>query len=491
MSSSGSNIPLPDVISDLASKTTRGAGWRAIETAGSEGLSFILFIILARLLLPEDFGIVALASSIVLSLQCLLQFGLPESLIQRSNLTEENIHSAMTASFVFGLMLVGLTWVIAWPLAWLLGRPEFPPIFLGMSSVLVLQSLSFPLHGLLRRELNMRAIAIRTLMATSLGGITAASLAFNGFGPWSLVAQQLIVASVGLIMLLRVSKYRPWPFRFKKEALQPLLRVARPVMLGQFATQAARRLDAVALGLFLGNHEVGIYFLVTRVVQAVQMVTQFSIGELTLAVLSRLQDEPERMREGVRRALKLTSYVCLLFFGALSLAAPVLVPVVFGQAMADASEPLRILALFATAGAIISTVVHVLVSANAASTSSWVAVGAALVQLAAVFFAARFGMIPLVIAIGAVQLILVLPSFHLLSSHVGLPRTSLVLDQVPILIGFGVSWLAASMIGQFAGIDSALISSMLSALLFGIVMISIGAFIFRRDWPALFRAKKA
>ena len=475
---------------DLAAKATRGAGWRALETAGSEGLSFILFVVLARLLVPEHFGIVALASSIVLSLQCLLQFGLPESLIQREDLSEKNIRSAMTASFVFGLCLFALTWLLAWPLAWLLGRPEFPPVFLALSSVLVLQSLSFPLHGLLRRELNLKAIAIRTLTATTIGGLTAATLAWNGFGPWSLVAQQLIVASVGLIMLLRVSKIWPWPFQFSRASFSPLIAVARPVMLGQFATQAARRLDAVALGLFLGNHEVGIYFLVTRVIQAVQMVTQFSIGEISLAVLSRLQAEPARMRQGIRRALRLTSYVCLTFFGGLSLVAPFLVPLVFGPAMADASEPLRILALFATAGAVISTVVHVLVSANAATTSSWVAVGAALVQLAAVFVAARFGMIPLVLAIGAVQVVLVLPSFHLLSRHVGLARPVFVMDQVPILLAFGFAWLLATGLMHWMGVGHELLVSVLSAVLFGVVMTALGGLIFRKDLPTLLRHKK-
>ncbi len=477
-------------MTDLAARAARGAGWRALETAGSEGLSFLLFVVLARLLMPEDFGIVALASSVVLSLQCLLQFGLPEALIQREDLDEENIHSAMTASFLWGLILVVFTWIIAWPLAWALGRPEFPVIFLALSSVLVLQGISFPLHGLLRRELNLRAIAIRTLTATSIGGITAATLALNGFGPWALVAQQFTVAIVGLIMLLRVSRHKPWPFKFSKASFEPLLAVARPVMLGQFATQAARRLDAVALGLFLGNHEVGIYFLVTRVVQAVQMVTQFSIGEISLAVLSRLQSEPVRLREGIRRAIRLTSYACLMFFGALSIVAPVFVPVVFGQGMADASEPLKILALFATAGAIISTVVHVLVSANAATTSSWLAVGAALVQLAAVFLAARFGMIPLVLAIGAVQIILVLPAFHLLSRHVGVSRHTLVVDQLPILVAFGVAWLGADWLNMWVQGDNLLISSALSALLFGIVLLLLGLLLFRRDLPALAQRNK-
>jgi PST family polysaccharide transporter len=477
-------------MTDLAAKAARGAGWRALETAGSEGLSFLLFVVLARLLMPEDFGIVALASSVVLSLQCLLQFGLPEALIQREHLTKENIRSAMSASLVWGLVLVAFTWVIAWPLAWALGRPEFPKVFLALSSVLVLQSLSFPLHGMLRRELNLRAIAIRTLTATTVGGATAATLALNGFGPWALVAQQLIVASVGLIMLLRVSKDKPWPFHFTKQSFEPLIAVARPVMLGQFATQAARRLDAVALGFFLGNHEVGIYFLVTRVIQAVQMVTQFSIGEIALAVLSRLQSEPERLREGIRRAIRLTSYACLVFFGGLSIVAPVLVPVVFGEAMGDASEPLRILALFATGGAIISTIVHVLVSANAASTSSWLAVGVALVQLAAVFLAARFGMIPLVLAIGAVQILLVLPAFHLLSRHVGVSRHTLVVDQVPILLAFGVAWLSADWLKMWVQGDNPLISSALSALLFGIVLLSLGLLVFRRDLPALAQRSK-
>lgn len=473
-------------MSDLASKTARGAGWRALETAGSEAISFALFVILARLLLPEHFGIVAMASSIVLSLQILLQSGLPDALIQREELTPQNIRAAITASVILGVALVVFTWLIAWPLAWLLGRPEFPPIFLGLSSVLILQSISFPLHGLLRRELNLRAIAIRTLTATTLGGLTAAYLASRGFGAWSLVVQQFVVAGVGLIMLLRVSPHRPWPLKLDKQALQPLLHIARPVMLGQFATQSARRLDAVALGLFLGNHEVGIYFLVTRVIQAVQMVTQYSIGEISLAVLSRLQHDPERMKQGVRRALRLTGFVCLLFFGGLSLTAPTVVPLVFGPAMADAAEPLRLLALFASAGALITTVVHALVSAGFARQSSVLAVVVSVIQLLAVFLAARFGMIWLVVTIGLVQLVLVVPAYYLLSKHVNLPVTQLFSDQLPILLGFGL----ALIVSVHLSLDGRFFYTIMSAALFTLVMGAAGGLIFRRDLPLLVRSSK-
>lgn len=472
----------PDESHDLIARTQRSAGWRAVETAGSEGVSFVMFIVMARLLVPEDFGLVALASSIVLSFQCLLQFGIPEALIQKASLTEANIRSAMSASLMLGVALLMLAGLLAWPLSLVLGRPEFPPIFLSLACVLILQSLSFPLHGLLRRALDLKSIAIRTLVATTIGGIFAIVLARQGYGPWALVAQQLTVAAIGLLMLLRVSKIRPWPFSFKWASFQPLIAVARSFMVGQFATQAARKLDAVVLGLFLGNHEVGIYFLVTRLIQAAQTVSQFSIGEISLAVLSRLQHDPVRMRNGIRRALRLTGFACLFFFGGLALVSPSFVPTLFGPAMSDAAEPLRILALFATAGALISTCVHVLISAGGNLASARLAVFASIVQLAAVAVAARYGMIPLVYAIGIAQLLMVIPAFILVKRKSGLSLTMLVTDQIVIVAGFVLAWwLSLGVMGSGTG----MMTGAVSVTLFTVAMLVLGALIFRHDLPIL------
>lgn len=471
---------------DLIGRTSRSAAWRALETAGSEGLSFVLFVVMARLLIPEDFGLVALASSIVLSLQCLLQFGIPEALIQRASLSQANIRSAMTASFMLGLALLALAVALAWPLAWVLGRDEFPPIFLSLSCVLVFQSLSFPLHGLLRRALDLKSIAIRTLVATSVGGLVAVTLARSGFGPWALVAQQLTVAGIGLLMLLRVSAIKPWPMQFEWQAFEPLISVTRSFMLSQFASQSARKLDAVALGLFMGNHEVGIYFLVTRLIQAAQTVSQFSIGEISLAVLSRLQHDPQRLRAGIRRAMRLTGFACLYFFGALALVAPAFVPVVFGGQMADAAGPLRILALFASAGALISTAVHVLISVGAARLSTSLAVSASIVQLIAVVVAARYGMTALVYSIGLAQLVMVLPALYLLRQRNSIPMTRFIRDQVPILLAFALAW----WLGFQAGVDDSLARAALGAFVFTAVLVGLGAMIFRQDLSQLLGSRR-
>ncbi len=466
-------------MSELAAKTSRGAAWRAIETAGSEGLSFLMFVLLARLLVPEDFGLVALAGSVVLSLQCLLQFGLPEALIQRPRLHPRSLRAAMAASALLGVALVALSWGLAWPLAWALGRPDFPLVFLSLANVLILQGLSFPLHAVLRRELRLRAIAIRTLTATSVGGAVALTLALNDFGFRALVAQQMTVAAVGLAMLVRASAVKPWQMRLNARALRPLWAVARPVMAGQFANQAARRLDAVALGLFLGNHDVGIYFLVTRVIQAGQMVTQFSIGEIAMAVLSRLQRERARLLAGVRRALRITGFVCLLAFGSLALLAPWIVPLVFGPAMGAAAEPLRTLALFATAGALISTVMHALISVGAAARASWLSVSASLAQLAAVFLAARYGMTILVVAIGLAQLAFVPVAMHQVTRALGLPVRTLLTDQIVLAALATLAFAAA--VSVTGGATTQAAAAISTTLLYVLVMGAGGAWYFRAD----------
>ena len=259
--------------------------------------------------------------------------------------------------------------------------------------------------------------------------------------------------------------------------------VARSFMLGQFATQSARKLDSVALGLFLGNHEVGIYFLVTRLIQAAQTVSQFSIGEISLAVLSRLQHDPVRLRDGIRRALRLTGFACLLLFGGLAVVAPTFVPTLFGEQMGDAAQPLRVLALFATAGALISTCIHVLISAGGSRASSRLAVLAAVLQLAAVFAMARYGMMSLVYAIGITQLLMLVPSFALINRYAGVSVSKLLVDQSLIVTTFILAWLLSTQALPFTG----LAGTLLAPVAFAVVMLAGGAWIFRLDLPLILR----
>lgn len=453
-------------------RVTRSAAWRAVEMAGSEALSFLIFLVMARLLVPEEFGVVAIAGAIVQVAAVVLHRGLPDALIQASKLDDEQIRSALTLSIAGSAAMALAIVAAAWPLGWLMGRDHFPAIMLALAPVLVLQGATLPIHAILRRRFEFRAIAVRTLAATSIGGVVAILLAHRDWGPWALVAQQWVAGVIGTLLVYRFSPVRPWPLRISRDAVEPLLDVARPVLVGGFLMHSTRRFDAVALGLFVTDHEVGVYFLVARLVFSVQLLTTHSIGDLGLVVLSRLQNDPARIADAVRRAFRLTAYTCLLCFGGLMVAAPSLVPLLFGEEWRDAVVPLQAMAALSAFGALATVATQVLVAVGAADDAGRISGRSSLLQLAAIFGGAALGLMPMVVALGVVQAAMLWPALTCIAQRTRLDRGTVLRDLVPIVGG----WLLALAAGW--GVSSAQLSGIalqvLPGLAFAGVMLGCG-----------------
>jgi len=453
-------------------RVANSAVWRAIEMAGSEGLSFLVFVVMARLLVPEDFGVVAIAGAIIQLGAVLLHKGLPDALIQAVRLDDGQVRSALTLSMLGAAAMTAVIVLLAWPLGWIMGRDHFPPIMAALAPVLVIQGFTLPLHAILRRRFEFRQIAIRTLLGTVAGGLVAIYLADQGAGSWALVAQQWVASVVGALLVYRFSPVRPWPLALSRDALEPLLAVARPVVMGGFLLHSTRRLDAVALGLFVTDHEVGLYFLIARLVLSVQLVTTYSIGELGMVFLSRLQSDPLRLAAAVRRAFRLTAYACLLCFGGLVVAAPLLVPLLFGAEWADAVRPLQALAALSGFAALAAVGNQALVAIGAAGDAGRLSARSSVLQVLAIFGGAALGLMPMVIALGAAQAVMVWPTLARICAHTRIAPMILVRDLAPIMVGWtlalGAGWAASR--APWSGIAMEL----LPGVAFGAVMLAFG-----------------
>ena len=422
--------------------------WRAIETAGTELVAFIVFTTLARLLAPDDFGAVALAGSIMTMLQGLVYHGFTEALIQRADVTDAHHRAVLAANLSLAAVLVAFGLLVAWPIGWVLGRSEFPIIFSALLPSLLFRSMSSPMLASLRRELDFRAIAIRTLMGVCVGGVMAVILAQRGVGFWALVVQQWSAELVGFAVLVRVSPCKPWSLRWNMAALRELIPVALPVAGAALLSVAARRMDTIVLALFLPNRAVGIYFFVYRLVFAAQMVTQHGMSEVAMVVLSSINREAERYRVALLRAMRLMSFVCACAFGLLATAGPWIVPFVFSDTWAPAAEPLRVMAALSVGGAVVSVAGVTLVASGYAAAYSRLVVGSALAQLLAVALTARYGLVTVAWGVGIAQCLSMIPALRMLSKYYELPVLRLVQQILPTLLLFGVGMALALWLGR-------------------------------------------
>jgi PST family polysaccharide transporter len=381
------------------------AFWRLAEAVGGEAVSFIVFTVLARLLVPEHFGAVALAASILALCQVLVYNGALESLIQLPNCRLRHYRAAVTANLALAAVLVPLGAALAWPLGLALGRQEFVVILLALLPMLLVRAVMTPMLAIVRRQMDFRSIALRTLVGVGAGGVVAVTLAAHGAGVWALVAQQWTTEVVGTLLLAWRAPAKPWPLAWDRRSLDELRPVALPVTTANFASATARRLDTFAIGLHLGNATVGVYFMVARLVFAMQMLTLNGLGEIAMVVMSKLRPAIARPWPEVAAVLRLAAWPTFWLFGLMALVGPRLVPMVFGPAWEPAAQPMALYAAVSPAGALVGLIGVSLVSAGRAHSFQRLSIGVAFAQLAAIFAAAPWGLMAVVAAIGFTQLL--------------------------------------------------------------------------------------
>ena len=170
----------------LKQKAIKGVIWSAIESWGSRVISFIVFLLLARLLEPKTFGLVALSSVFFAFMQVFLDQGFSQAIIQRKEVDQEHLDTAFWTNISIALLLLGISVAGAGVIANLFKEPQLTPIIRWLSLSFVFGALNSVQSAILSRQLAFKTLSLRTLVATLAGGLVGIVMAFLGFvfGAW-------------------------------------------------------------------------------------------------------------------------------------------------------------------------------------------------------------------------------------------------------------------------------------------------------------------
>jgi O-antigen/teichoic acid export membrane protein len=181
----------PKPPSNLRQQAVKGVFWSALESWGRQAISFGVFFLLARLLGPGTFGLVALSSVFLAFLQVFLDQGFSQAIVQRQNLEPEHLDTAFWTNLGVSILLATTSIACAGLVSDLFKEPQITSIIRCSSLGLLLSAFSSVQDAILQRKLAFKALATRSLVGVVIGGVVGVSMAFMGFGVWSLVGQQL------------------------------------------------------------------------------------------------------------------------------------------------------------------------------------------------------------------------------------------------------------------------------------------------------------
>lgn len=317
--------------------------WAYTANWGEKAFSSLFTFILAALLGPRDFGIVAVAMIYIGFVQMFMNQGLVAALIQKKDLRSEHLSSVFWMNLILGLGLAGLSVLSGRWWAGLNHIPELSRIICVLSLCIPIEALALVQMALLQRELDFRSLSLRANASVLIGGVVGIGLAYKGCGVWALVGQQLVRDVAALWLLWKQSEWRP-SFLFSWKYLSELFRFSVSNFAAQLGIFADGQSGAILLSLLFGPVAVGLFRLAERLVSAVLAVATSSIQAVTLPEFSRLQDKPDELRKSILTAVRLCATVTLPAMAGLVAVSDSLMSVL-GSKWTPASDVLKILSL--------------------------------------------------------------------------------------------------------------------------------------------------
>ena len=307
----------------------RATFWAAMETAGAQCAAFVFFVVFARLLSPTEFGVYALGMAIVGAVNMILFQGFGDGLIQAERLDDEAISTAFWTNMLLAAGMVVALQVIAVFATALFHEPLLEPVIRWLSLLCIPRALVSVHSALFRRTLDLRIFAIRTILGSFAGGLVGVALALAGFGVWALVVSQFVQSALVAAVMWRSTDWRP-RLLFSMPAFRALLGFSRHFMAASVISSCIDDLGSVLVGLSMDLVAVGYYALALRVIRALITLAMTPLQLVMMPALSRLAHDRARFGAAYTEMVLMTSTAWLPAAAGLGLAAPLLIPMVFG-----------------------------------------------------------------------------------------------------------------------------------------------------------------
>ncbi len=328
---------------NIGARARTAVGWRALSQFSSQGIQIVTSIILARLLMPDDFGIIGMAGIVTGLAGVFRDLGFGQALVQRPELGEEHKRSAFWVTLIMaGLLYVAI--YLAAPYAGEYFRDErMVPVLRIMALSFLISPFGVVPRSLLQRELDFKRPFIAGLAGTIVSGGVGITCAVLGYGYWSLVWALLASSAIGTVAICIITRYVP--------PLIPSLRGSRDLLsFGAGATgvgimnYAAQKIDYLVVGRWLDSTALGLYTRAFTLVHAPLGVIGGLVSSVLFPVFASLQGDPQRAKNVMGRVLTGVSALAFPALAIFAVSAPELIPLLLGPHWGPSVLPAQIMA---------------------------------------------------------------------------------------------------------------------------------------------------
>lgn len=305
--------------------------WKFLERIGTQGVSFIVAIALARMLAPADFGMIALVSVFIALANVFVQSGLNTALIQKKDADNLDFSTVLYASLVIAAFLYGVLYACAPVLAdFYNGQAELVPVIRVLGVILLLGAVNSVQEAYVARNMMFKKLFFRSVGAVIPSGIFGVTLACYDFGIWALVGQQLMNSCLVCVIMWFTVKWRPqWVFSFAR--FKGLFSFGWKLLCSALLDTGYSNLRNLVIGKLFSPADLGFYNRGDQFPNIIITNINTSIQSVLLPSLSTVQDDKQRLKSLARRSIKTSAFLILPMMAGLAAVAEPLTLLVLGE----------------------------------------------------------------------------------------------------------------------------------------------------------------
>lgn len=329
----------------LASRSIRGVAWTVLLQGGEAALQAGSLVVLARLVSPEEFGLVGAALVVISFSQVFATFGIGPALVQREELHERHVVTAFWTSVLLGAACAVLIVVGAPIIARFFRMPDLIPILRVSASLFVVSAIATVAQSMVQRDLRFRELAFTGFASTLVGyGGVGIWLAAMGLGAWALLFANLTERLLRTVILLYLARH-PWAVRFHVDAFRDLFNFGAGQTLAQFGSLVAREGDNLVVGRWLGADALGLYGRAYQLMVTPTALIGQGLNIVLFPAMAQIQSSKERLAAIYRRGLAGIHCATMPTSVLIIILAPEIIAVLLGDQWKGAVVPFQILSV--------------------------------------------------------------------------------------------------------------------------------------------------
>lgn len=314
----------------LKNKTINGLFWSMLQLIATQGVQFVTVVMLARLLVPEDFGIIGIITVFIAISNSIVDSGLSSALIREKEVTQEDYSTIFYFNLTIALVIYFILFFSAEFISNYFGEPQIISMLKLLGLVLILNSFTLVQRTMLTKRVDFKTQTIVGISSSTVSGIISIMLASFGYGVWSLVIQILLLNLIQSILLSLINRWRP-SFVFNINSFKKYYKFGIKILISGLIDTIYKNIYFVIIGKVYSTIQVGYYTNAVKLSDVSTQAVTSSIQRVTYPVLSSLQKDEDRLKNGFKKVLKTSAFIIFPFMLGLASIAKPLVLLLFGE----------------------------------------------------------------------------------------------------------------------------------------------------------------